>query len=95
MLSLVLAAALVTQTPMARPMTPAERAAYMKKEGFIHFTPSPEMKARQRKFDAQNRVHAKSVSDMKFTIWGGIKFARQYPPGSPQLREYQRRLRGR
>lgn len=95
MLSLILAAALVTQTPRTRPMSPAERADYMKKEGFVHFTPSPEMKARQRKYDAWNRANAKSVGQMKFNIYGALKFARQYPPGSPQLREYQRRLRGR
>ena len=78
MLSLILALALTAQAPGH--LTAEERHAYLEKQGGVVPRESARQKAQARRYDAWNRRHARSVHDMRFTIWSGVRYARTHPP---------------
>jgi hypothetical protein len=82
---LILAAVLVTQAPGR--LTVEERRAYLEKQGGVVPRETARQKAQARRYDAWNRRYAGGdPRRMRFTIWSGVRFARQHPELNPQFR---------
>lgn len=87
MFGVILAVAITGQHTLLPPMTQQQLREYKTREGFVHPTESPKMKALARYYDRRNR-RARNVSEMRFTIFSGVRYAWAHPPGSVYWRTH-------